>query len=75
MTFINEIAHILHSNVDACCGFSNKNLGDSFLMIWKLDEKYISTVNSVLTINRCNVTENICLLPILAFSKCAVSVA
>ena len=39
MLFVNRIAHILHSIVVQCNGSANKNIGDAFLLTWKLDEK------------------------------------
>lgn len=40
MLFVNRIAHILHSIVVQCSGAANKNIGDAFLLTWKIDEKY-----------------------------------
>jgi class 3 adenylate cyclase len=37
MTFVNQIAEIVHGVVNACHGAPNKNNGDSFLVIWRLD--------------------------------------
>jgi len=36
MVFLNEIADIVHSSVDLFEGSTNKNIGDAFLMVWKL---------------------------------------
>lgn len=36
MTFVNQIAGIVHGVVDECWGAVNKNDGDSFLIIWRL---------------------------------------
>jgi class 3 adenylate cyclase len=38
MLFVNRIAHILHSIVVQCSGSANKNIGDAFLLTWKIDE-------------------------------------
>ena len=35
MTFVNEVAEIVHSTVNYFEGATNKNIGDAFLMIWK----------------------------------------
>ena len=35
MIFINKIAEIVHKIVDLNEGAPNKNLGDSFLLVWK----------------------------------------
>ena len=37
MLFVNRIAHILHSIVVQCDGAANKNIGDAFLLTWKID--------------------------------------
>jgi class 3 adenylate cyclase len=39
MVFVNEIADIIHSSVDLFGGAANKNIGDAFLIVWKLPEK------------------------------------
>jgi class 3 adenylate cyclase len=46
MVFVNRIAHILHSIVVQCDGAANKNIGDAFLLTWKVnttakDQDYI----------------------------------
>jgi class 3 adenylate cyclase len=38
MLFVNRIAHILHGIVTQCSGSANKNIGDAFLLTWKLEE-------------------------------------
>jgi class 3 adenylate cyclase len=35
MLFVNQIAEVAHSQVDKYGGSTNKNIGDSFLMVWK----------------------------------------
>jgi len=39
MLFVNRIAHILHNIVVQCSGSANKNIGDAFLLTWKVREK------------------------------------
>ena len=42
MTFVNSIAEIIHNTVKNYGGQANKNVGDAFLLVWKLkaeDEK------------------------------------
>ena len=36
MEFVNAIAHIVHSEVAYHGGAANKNIGDAFLLVWKL---------------------------------------
>ncbi len=37
MLFVNRIASIVHNIVAQCNGTANKNIGDAFLLTWKLD--------------------------------------
>ena len=37
MLFVNEIGEICHSIVDRYSGAANKNVGDAFLLVWKID--------------------------------------
>lgn len=48
MLFVNRIAHILHSIVVQCDGSANKNIGDAFLITWKLEETYSAEECTVL---------------------------
>jgi class 3 adenylate cyclase len=41
MVFVNEIAEIVHGLVDRFSGAPNKNIGDAFLLVWKLSDKDI----------------------------------
>lgn len=41
MIFVNEIADIVHNTVDKYDGAPNKNIGDAFLMVWKLHEDMV----------------------------------
>lgn len=42
MLFVNEIGEIVHSTVDRYSGAANKNVGDAFLLVWKiLDEDHV----------------------------------
>lgn len=39
MLFVNEIGEIVHSTVARYSGAANKNVGDAFLLVWKLDKQ------------------------------------
>ena len=39
MVFVNRIASILHGIVVQCSGQANKNIGDAFLLTWKIDSE------------------------------------
>jgi len=38
MLFVNEIGAIVHATVDRYSGAANKNIGDAFLLVWKIPE-------------------------------------
>lgn len=43
MTFVNKVAYVLHNIVKDCKGAANKNIGDAFLLSWKLDDDLVNT--------------------------------
>lgn len=43
MIFVNEIGHICHGIVDRFSGAANKNVGDAFLFVWKLEKEDMYT--------------------------------
>ena len=43
MIFVNEIGHICHGIVDRFSGAANKNVGDAFLFVWKLEKEDMFT--------------------------------
>lgn len=38
MIFVNNIAEIVHTLTDRYEGAANKNIGDAFLLVWKMKE-------------------------------------
>lgn len=38
MIYINMIADIVHTQVDVYAGVANKNLGDKFMLVWRIPE-------------------------------------
>ena len=42
MEFVNSIAKIVHMEVSLHGGSPNKNIGDAFLLVWKLPKGYTS---------------------------------
>ena len=48
MLFVNRIAFILHDIVVQCSGSANKNIGDAFLLAWKIDDKMSENTISIL---------------------------
>ncbi|EGR33596.1 hypothetical protein IMG5_048380 [Ichthyophthirius multifiliis] len=45
MLFVNNIGEIVHSMVDRYMGAANKNIGDAFLLVWKIPEDKYSFVS------------------------------
>lgn len=41
MLFVNEIGEIVHGIVDQYSGAANKNIGDAFLLAWKVPESEV----------------------------------
>eukprot|EP00392_Amoebophrya_sp_AT5.2_P002930 g2935.t1 len=39
MVFVNSIGHIVHKCVHRWSGVANKNIGDAFLVLWKIDRE------------------------------------
>jgi hypothetical protein len=39
MIFVNEIGEIVHGVVDLFSGAANKNKGDAFMLVWRLEEE------------------------------------
>jgi len=38
MVFVNTIAKVVHSIIDRFAGSANKNIGDAFLLVWKIPD-------------------------------------
>lgn len=41
MSYVNEIAELVHGVVDKFSGTPNKNIGDAFLFVWKFSNKNV----------------------------------
>lgn len=37
MSYVNQVAEIVHSMVDRYGGSANKNIGDAFVVVWKFN--------------------------------------
>ena len=44
MIFVNQVAEIVHQITADYCGSANKNIGDAFLLVWKLEDRFIKEV-------------------------------
>ena len=42
MVFVNTIAFIVHRIIDELHGSANKNIGDAFLLSWKMPESVVN---------------------------------
>lgn len=70
MLFVNQIAEIVHSTADHHQGASNKNLGEAFLMVWKLPREEIDSFDEELTIRpESDICSIIADLAVLSFVK------
>lgn len=49
MIFVNQIAEIVHGNVSGCLGNANKNIGDAFLLVWKIPKEETSISEGKIT--------------------------
>ena len=43
MLFVNEVADIIHTQVDQYSGAPNKNIGEAFLIVWKFPNVDVET--------------------------------
>ncbi|CAG9331105.1 unnamed protein product [Blepharisma stoltei] len=71
MIFVNEIAKIVHRTIDVYQGAANKNIGDSFLIVWKFKPKdfSISSNNIIRRNSSSRKAEYLPDLALLAFLK------
>lgn len=67
MLFVNEIAYIVHKYVYIYQGAANKNIGDAFLLVWKLSDN-VSNSNEIELNNKSDLCL-ICIIKILANLK------
>ena len=49
MIFVNSIAEVVHTMVDRFAGAANKNIGEAFLLVWKLKEDKYVIDNAIIT--------------------------
>ena len=70
MVFVNHIGNILHADVHHSGGFPNKNIGDAFLFVWKLQSNY-SGIESLKSRAQTQIAQN----ALGCFIKCALHIA
>ena len=66
MVFVNNIADIVHGIVDRCLGSANKNIGDAFLLVWKLPDMAEDILKDQTEMRR---VTDICDLAVFSFLK------
>ena len=44
MIFVNQVAEIVHQITADYCGSANKNIGEAFLLVWKLEDQFIKEI-------------------------------
>jgi len=70
MVFVNSIAEIVHSQVDKYTGAANKNIGDAFLLVWKLPEDSVyKNENGSFELDRTRTTQNTVDFSLISFMK------
>ena len=77
MIFVNNIAKIVHETVDSFNGAANKNIGDAFLLVWKIPEEiiqYNDENNNEPEIKNYEVASQIADLSLMAFIKIIVEI-
>lgn len=72
MVFVNGIAEIVHGIVDQNLGAANKNIGDAFLLVWKVPQEELYTNDGQLTSKGNLKTEMLADLAIYSF-LCVIS--
>jgi hypothetical protein len=76
MAFANEIADLVHGVVDKFSGAPNKNIGDSFLCVWKFrddDITYNEETNKVQPII-CTAVQQLADMAVVSFLKTIAAV-
>ncbi|KAF8821394.1 adenylate and guanylate cyclase catalytic domain-containing protein [Cardiosporidium cionae] len=68
MVFVNKVADIVHGTVNEFAGSANKNIGDAFLVVWKLPDKDITEVSRD-QLRNCTMISKMADLSVIAFLK------
>lgn len=73
MVFVNNIGDVVHSMTDRFQGAANKNIGDAFLLVWKIpQEQYnIKVTNEVEFVDQTYISK-LADMSLLAFMKIQV---
>lgn len=70
MIFVNEIAQIVHEITIDHFGAANKNIGDAFLLVWKIENKFVEIdQEGNLFLSKCNAVNQMVDMSVIAFLK------
>jgi len=69
MLFVNEIGEIVHSIVDRYSGAANKNIGDAFLLVWKIekDDMVMDKKKGELVVKECSRVSQLADMSVISF--------
>ena len=71
MVFVNNIAMVVHDVVDSFGGKANKNIGDAFLLVWKIPKKFLDKEGNIIDFQSVG---QIADLPVLSFAKIIIQI-
>lgn len=75
MVFVNEIGEIVHGIVDQFSGAPNKNIGDAFLLVWKIpEEDIIREPNKEITLRETKSVQQLADMSVISFLKIISSI-
>lgn len=69
MLFVNTIASIVHRTIDKYVGNANKNIGDAFLLVWKIPDQEVENTPDGMKLNRTKMVKSLCDLAIISYIK------
>lgn len=70
MVFVNTVASVVHKIVDKFQGSANKNIGEAFLLVWKIPDQNVNLLDDgTYSIIKNRQVKNICELSLVSFLK------
>ena len=69
MLFVNEIGEIVHGTVDKYSGAANKNIGDAFLLVWKIlkEDHIYNKEKDEYTVKNCSRVNQLADMAVISF--------
>ena len=69
MLFVNEIGEIVHGTVDRYSGAANKNIGDAFLLVWKIpkEDQIYNKAKDEYTVKNCSRVNQLADMAVVSF--------